>query len=78
MTPIRFPKTAKCITGRKTNLLYIAAVKPALTGKDLKAIGYGPGPLFNKIFKAILDARLEGRIKSIEEEIHFVKEHFSV
>lgn len=66
---------------KKAISLYLTTlrkIKPALTGKNLKAIGYQPGPLFNKIFKAILDARLEGRIKSIEEEVQFVKEHFSV
>jgi len=52
-------------------------IKPVLSGEDLKAMGYQPGPLFNRILRAILDARLEGIIKSREEEIHFVKERFT-
>ncbi|MBI4653729.1 MAG: CBS domain-containing protein [Nitrospirae bacterium] len=66
---------------KKAISLYLTTlkkIKPALTGKDLKQMGYKPGPIYNKIFKALLDARLEGRIKSIEEDIQFVKEHFSV
>lgn len=64
---------------KKVISLYLTTlrkIKPALTGKDLKTMGYRPGPLFNKILKAILDARLEGHIKSREEEIRFVKEKF--
>jgi len=66
---------------KKAISLYLTTlrkIRPVLTGKDLKTMGYKPGPLFNKILKAILDARLEGQIKSHEEEVRFVKEHFSV
>ena len=59
-------------------LTTLRKISPVLTGKDLKNMGYKPGPLFNKILKAILDARIEGQIKSREEEIKFVKELFSV
>ncbi|MCK5426256.1 MAG: CBS domain-containing protein, partial [Thermodesulfovibrionia bacterium] len=64
---------------KKALSLYLTTlrkIKPVLTGKDLKDMGYLPGPLFNKIFKAILEARLEGKIKSREEEEKFVKKHF--
>jgi tRNA nucleotidyltransferase (CCA-adding enzyme) len=64
---------------KKAISLYLTTlrkIKPVLAGKDLKAMGYKPGPLFNKILKAVLDARLEGQIKSREEEIKFVKEKF--
>ncbi len=66
---------------KKAVSLYLTTlrnVRPSLTGKDLKAMGYQPGPLFNKILKAILDARLDGHVKSAEEEVQFVKEHFPV
>ncbi len=64
---------------KKAISLYLTTlrkIRPALTGKDLKAMGYRPGPLFNKILKAILEARLEEHIKSREEEIRFVREKF--
>jgi tRNA nucleotidyltransferase (CCA-adding enzyme) len=66
---------------KKAISLYLTTlrkIKPNLTGKDLKAMGYRPGPLFNKILKAILEARLDGQIKSREEEIRFVKKKFPV
>jgi tRNA nucleotidyltransferase (CCA-adding enzyme) len=64
---------------KKAISLYLTTLrktKPELTGKDLKEMGYTPGPLFKKILTAILDARLEGRVKSRKEEIEFVKDKF--
>ena len=64
---------------KKAISLYLTTlikIKASLTGKDLKAMGYNPGPLFNKILKAILEVRLEGKGKSREEEVRFVKEKF--
>jgi tRNA nucleotidyltransferase (CCA-adding enzyme) len=51
-------------------------IEPELTGKDLRSMGYPPGPLFKEILTAILDARLERQIKSREGEIKFVKDKF--
>ncbi|HBH62029.1 MAG TPA: polya polymerase [Nitrospiraceae bacterium] len=61
---------------KKAISLYLTTlrkIKPELTGKDLKKMGYAPGPLFKEILTALLEARLERRIKSREEEIAFVK-----
>ena len=66
---------------KKAISLYLTTlrkIKASLTGKDLKTMGYNPGPLFNKILKAILEVRLEGKVKSREEEIRFVKREFPV
>ena len=49
---------------------------PLLSGKELKAMGYKPGPLYQKIFKALLDARLEGRVETKYDETLFVREKF--
>ena len=51
-------------------------IRPSLTGKDLKAMGYAPGPLFKKIMKTVLDARLDGDLQSQEEEMAFVRKMF--
>ena len=56
-------------------LTKLRSIKPVLNGKDLKSMGYAPGPLFKQILTAILEARLEGKIKSREEEIAFVTEY---
>ncbi len=64
---------------KKAISLYLTTlrkIKPELTGKDLKQIKYEPGPLYKEILTSLLDARLERRIKSREEEISFVKENF--
>jgi tRNA nucleotidyltransferase (CCA-adding enzyme) len=51
-------------------------ISPSLTGDDLKKMGYKPGPLFKKILTALLEARLDGKIKNREEEIEFVRRNF--
>jgi tRNA nucleotidyltransferase (CCA-adding enzyme) len=43
-------------------------VKPILTGADLKAMGLKPGPLFKKILDQLLDARLNGEVKTELDE----------
>lgn len=47
-----------------------------LTGDDLIEMGYSPGPLFSKILPLLEDAQLEGRIKSREEAMRWVKDRF--
>jgi poly(A) polymerase len=42
------------------------APPPLLTGKDLIAAGYKPGPWFSQVLSAIEDAQLEGRVDSKE------------
>ena len=66
---------------KKAVSLYLTSLrmtKPELTGKDLKTMGYTPGPAFKKILTAILEARLEGKIKTRAGEIKFVKKEFPV
>ncbi|MEC4685472.1 MAG: CBS domain-containing protein [Nitrospirota bacterium] len=55
-------------------LLELRKVKPELRGGDLMSVGIEPGPLYSRIFNAILEERLRGRIKSREEEVEFVKD----
>jgi len=43
-------------------------VKPALTGDDLKAMGLKPGPHFKNVLDRLLDARLNGEVKTETEE----------
>jgi len=52
------------------------ALKPAplLTGKDLIAAGYRPGPLFGIVLSEIEDAQLEGRIQTVEEALSMARE----
>ncbi len=43
-------------------------VKPALTGKDLIAMGYKPGPIFGRILEALRDASLDGHVRGRDNE----------
>jgi putative nucleotidyltransferase with HDIG domain len=48
-----------------------------LTGADLIAAGYEPGPQFTEILRAVEDAQLEGRIQTPAEAMDFVKRTFA-
>jgi tRNA nucleotidyltransferase (CCA-adding enzyme) len=64
---------------KKAISLYLTTlrkIKPELSGKDLQTMGYKPGPIFKKILTALLDARLDRKVKNREDEIRFVKERF--
>ena len=49
---------------------------PLVTGRDLIAAGYQPGPAFGRVLAALEDAQLEGRIRTKEEALGFVREHY--
>jgi poly(A) polymerase len=50
--------------------------KPLITGRDLIAAGYKPGPQFKQILSQIEDAQLEGRLREKGHAMQFVFEHF--
>jgi poly(A) polymerase len=56
------------------------ALRPQLlvTGKDLIAAGYEPGPRFRAMLELAEDAQLEGRIGSKEQGLALVRERFGV
>lgn len=49
---------------------------PLITGQELIAAGYVPGPLFKEILGAVEDAQLEGRLHSKEQAMQFVRNDF--
>ncbi|MGA3103160.1 MAG: CCA tRNA nucleotidyltransferase [Terriglobales bacterium] len=50
--------------------------QPLVTGSDLIAAGYAPGPRFKEILSAIEDAQLEGRITSLEDALAYIQKQF--
>ncbi|HEV2718030.1 MAG TPA: HDIG domain-containing protein, partial [Terriglobales bacterium] len=54
------------------------AIRPAplLTGDDLIAAGYEPGPRFKEILSAVEDAQLEGRLQAKNQALEFVRREF--
>jgi poly(A) polymerase len=55
-------------------------IRPAslVTGDDLIAAGYAPGPKFREILEAVEDAQLEGRLLSHDTALEFVKREFPI
>jgi poly(A) polymerase len=50
--------------------------RPLLTGRELIAAGYAPGPQFKTMLRAVEDAQLEGAIATEEEALALVRERF--
>jgi poly(A) polymerase len=50
--------------------------RPLVTGDDLIAAGYAPGPKFREILDAVEDAQLEGRLLSRDAALVFVHREF--
>lgn len=44
-----------------------------MSGKDLKGMGVTPGPIYRDTLQAVLEARLDGRLQSLEEELAFAR-----
>ncbi len=51
---------------------------PLVTGDDLIAAGHAPGPRFREILNAVEDAQLEGRLRTRESALEFVRREFPV
>ncbi|HEU4636098.1 MAG TPA: CCA tRNA nucleotidyltransferase [Edaphobacter sp.] len=50
--------------------------KPLLTGRELIAAGYSPGPRFKKMLEAAEDAQLEGTVHTAAEALRLVQDRF--
>jgi poly(A) polymerase len=50
--------------------------KPLLTGRELIAAGYQPGPHFQEMLRAVEDAQLEGTITTPAEALALILERF--
>ena len=48
--------------------------QPLITGDDLIAAGYKPGPMFKELLTAVEDAQLDGKISTKEEAMELVRE----
>lgn len=48
--------------------------KLSLKGRDLKKMGLQPGPVYRQVMEAVLDARLDGTLKSKKDEIGFARQ----
>ncbi|MEG6616281.1 CBS domain-containing protein [Peptococcaceae bacterium 1198_IL3148] len=49
--------------------------KPVVNGKDIKAMGFKPGPIYRKALDAVWQARMDGVVKTREDELEFVEQY---
>lgn len=64
---------------RKQIWLYfseLSQVSPFLTGHDLKALGYKPGPQFKQILTDLLNACLDGELGDRQQEEAWLRTHY--
>ena len=65
--------------GKKAVSLYVTHlrhVKTHVQGDRLKEMGYRPGPLFKTILNALLEAKLDGIVRTLEEEEEYIRERY--
>lgn len=53
-----------------------STVKPEISGKDLKALGFKEGPIFKEILERLRDLKIDGVLKTKEDEINYVLANF--
>ncbi|MFH0724758.1 MAG: CBS domain-containing protein [Pseudomonadota bacterium] len=70
MAATRQEKVKRAISHFFTRLRQI---EPAIGGKDLLAMGYKPGPVYREIIQAVLDAKLDGRLRTRKEELAYAE-----
>jgi tRNA nucleotidyltransferase (CCA-adding enzyme) len=56
----------------------LQGVKPLIRGQDLIELGLKPGPIFHKILEEVLEARLDGKVETKEDELEFVRRRLSI
>jgi tRNA nucleotidyltransferase (CCA-adding enzyme) len=57
-------------------LVELRKAGPLLTGKDLREFGIPQGPIYSRILNDLREAQLRGKVKKVEDEKNFVREHY--
>ncbi|MBW1974974.1 MAG: CBS domain-containing protein [Deltaproteobacteria bacterium] len=73
MARTEFPEVRRCINLYLTRYRY---EKTELRGRDLKDFGVPPGPIYRKVLDELLHARLDGVVKTKQEEWNYLKRHY--
>ena len=66
-------------SAKKAVSLYVTSLrhtKTSIVGNDIKEMGYTPGPIFRTILNHLLEAKLDKIVKTREDEVAFIKEHY--
>jgi len=59
----------------RQTLTLIRDSRPAVKGDFIRSLGYRPGPLYREVLDTAWLARLEGRVKTREEEKNLIREY---
>ena len=52
---------------------HLQDVRLSITGKDIVSLGIKPGPVYTTVLNRTLSAKLDGVVKTRDEELEFVK-----
>ncbi|MDD4169542.1 MAG: CCA tRNA nucleotidyltransferase [Desulfotomaculaceae bacterium] len=55
----------------------ISCNKPLIKGEELRKLGYKPGPLYKKVLNGLWQARLDGDLRTKQEELSYVQEYLT-
>jgi tRNA nucleotidyltransferase (CCA-adding enzyme) len=72
MAATKHQKVKKAISHFITDL---RRVDIALKGRDLKKMKLKPGPIYREVLQAVLDARLDGKLRTKNDEIDFARRY---
>jgi tRNA nucleotidyltransferase (CCA-adding enzyme) len=50
-------------------------IKLTVSGKNLQALGLSPSPVYGRILSAVMDAKLNGLVKTHQEELELLKKY---
>jgi len=67
------------VQAKKYISLYLTRLREVridLTGEDLKKMGIPAGPRYKRILTSLLDAKLDGEVKTRDDELAFVAKAF--
>ncbi|HJO62538.1 MAG TPA: polya polymerase, partial [Desulfobacterales bacterium] len=74
MAVTKHKKVKQSVSHFFTKLKYI---RPSIRGKDLLKTGIEPGPIYREILQAVLDAKLNGKLKTQQDELNFMRRYVS-
>jgi tRNA nucleotidyltransferase (CCA-adding enzyme) len=55
----------------------LKSIRISIGGEELKTLGLVPGPLYKSILGDLLEARINGKVLTREDEIAYVKKNFA-
>ncbi|WP_136795599.1 CBS domain-containing protein [Desulfosediminicola ganghwensis] len=73
MAIARKSSVKKAISKYVTDLRHATTL---ISGRDLKAMGYQPGPAFRQMLNGLLESRLDGEVVSKEDEIAYIQRNY--